>query len=107
KGSDAAHAPAPLPAGVTPIGATRKAPAAASKAPLLQFESVCAGYGGGTVLDGVDLTVNAGEVVALLGRNGVGKTTALRCDPTASTAWACRSCRRAAAFSRISPCRKT
>jgi ABC-type branched-subunit amino acid transport system ATPase component/ABC-type branched-subunit amino acid transport system permease subunit len=74
---DAAHAPA-LTAAVTPIGAARKAPGAAAPAPLLQLERVCAGYGGGTVLQGVDLTVNTGEVVALLGRNGVGKTTALR-----------------------------
>jgi branched-chain amino acid transport system ATP-binding protein len=34
-----------------------------------------AGYAGSTVLDGVDLTVHTGEVVGLLGRNGVGKTT--------------------------------
>ena len=34
-----------------------------------------AGYAGNTVLNGVDLTVGAGEVVGLLGRNGVGKTT--------------------------------
>ncbi|WP_233834984.1 branched-chain amino acid ABC transporter ATP-binding protein/permease [Paraburkholderia sp. ZP32-5] len=47
-------------------------------AALLRLENVSAGYGGGTVLEGVDLTVNSGEVVALLGRNGVGKTTLLR-----------------------------
>lgn len=46
--------------------------------PLLTLEGVRAGYGGGTVLDGLDLTVQPGEVVALLGRNGVGKTTSLR-----------------------------
>jgi len=64
---------------VTPIGAARKAGAAAApKTPLLQLDGVSAGYGGGTVLEGLDMTVNAGEVVALLGRNGVGKTTALR-----------------------------
>jgi branched-chain amino acid transport system ATP-binding protein len=34
-----------------------------------------AGYAGSMVLDGVDLTVHTGEVVGLLGRNGVGKTT--------------------------------
>jgi branched-chain amino acid transport system ATP-binding protein len=35
------------------------------------------GYAGSTVLDGVDLAVHSGEVVGLLGRNGVGKTTLL------------------------------
>lgn len=45
---------------------------------LLQLKNVNAGYGGGTVLEGVNMTVRAGEVVALLGRNGVGKTTMLR-----------------------------
>jgi branched-chain amino acid transport system ATP-binding protein len=35
------------------------------------------GYAGSTVLDGVDLTVHGGEVVGLLGRNGVGKSTLL------------------------------
>ena len=37
-----------------------------------------AGYGGSVVLDGLDLVVHEGEAVALLGRNGVGKTTTLR-----------------------------
>jgi branched-chain amino acid transport system ATP-binding protein len=50
----------------------------AAAAPLLKVEGVRAGYGGSTVLDGLDLTVLPGEVVALLGRNGVGKTTSLR-----------------------------
>ena len=50
----------------------------AAIAPLLKVEDVRAGYGGGTVLDGLDITVQPGEVVALLGRNGVGKTTSMR-----------------------------
>ena len=37
-----------------------------------------AGYAGSTVLTDLDLTVHEGEAVALLGRNGVGKTTTLR-----------------------------
>ncbi|WP_338750792.1 ABC transporter ATP-binding protein [Janibacter alittae] len=41
----------------------------------LRIHGVEAGYGGSTVLTGVDLHLAAGETVALLGRNGVGKTT--------------------------------
>ena len=41
----------------------------------LRITGVEAGYGGSTVLTGVDLDIAAGETVALLGRNGVGKTT--------------------------------
>jgi branched-chain amino acid transport system ATP-binding protein len=46
--------------------------------PLLAVEDLHAGYGSGSVLAGVSLTVEAGEVVSLLGRNGMGKTTTVR-----------------------------
>jgi len=45
---------------------------------LLQLSSVETYIGGSRILRGVDLEVGAGEVVALMGRNGVGKTTTLR-----------------------------
>jgi branched-chain amino acid transport system ATP-binding protein len=45
---------------------------------MLRVESVEAAYGDSKVLFGVDLTVAAGEVVTLLGRNGMGKTTTVR-----------------------------
>lgn len=44
---------------------------------LLELEDVHASYGSARVLHGVSLTVRAGERVALIGRNGVGKTTAV------------------------------
>lgn len=43
--------------------------------PLLKLEQVNAFYGSAHILYDLDLTVNAGERVALVGRNGVGKTT--------------------------------
>jgi len=45
---------------------------------LLALEGVGAAYGMSQVLSDIGLTVAAGEAVALLGRNGVGKTTLLR-----------------------------
>jgi len=41
----------------------------------LELEGVRAGYGGAVVIEDISLTVEPGECVALLGRNGVGKTT--------------------------------
>ncbi len=44
---------------------------------LLQLENVCAGYGLIEVLKGINLTVGEGEIVAVLGANGAGKSTML------------------------------
>src|SRR5438132_4274419 len=44
---------------------------------MLEVNGLEAGYGDGRVLFGVDLAVDGGEVVTLLGRNGMGKTTTL------------------------------
>ena len=45
---------------------------------LLELNNITAGYGQTPVLFDVDMTVNEGDMVCLLGRNGVGKTTLLR-----------------------------
>ncbi|MEM1344025.1 MAG: ABC transporter ATP-binding protein [Pseudomonadota bacterium] len=45
---------------------------------MLSLEGVEAHYGSVQALFGVDLAVAAGQVTALLGRNGMGKTTAIR-----------------------------
>lgn len=42
---------------------------------LLEVRDLVAGYEGSRVLNGISLSVDAGESVAVLGRNGVGKTT--------------------------------
>lgn len=46
---------------------------------LLEVAGLEARYGAVQVLFGVDLQVREGEVVALMGRNGMGKTTTIRC----------------------------
>jgi len=46
--------------------------------PLLAIEGVEAAYGDSMALFGLSMEVGVGEVTTLLGRNGMGKTTAVR-----------------------------
>lgn len=50
----------------------------AGAAPLIELRDVVFSYAGHMVVDGVSLQVNRGELVALLGPNGCGKTTIMR-----------------------------
>ena len=45
---------------------------------MLRLSGVVAGYGGGAVLQGVDLTCEAGSITCIVGPNGAGKSTVLR-----------------------------
>ncbi len=45
---------------------------------LLELKNLCVNYGGIQALKNINLTINAGEVVSLIGANGAGKSTTLR-----------------------------
>uniref|UniRef100_A0AAU2JZ14 ATP-binding cassette domain-containing protein n=1 Tax=Streptomyces sp. NBC_00049 TaxID=2903617 RepID=A0AAU2JZ14_9ACTN len=66
-------------AGAVGVGAPAPGPGAGTTpAPALALRGVTAGYDGGLVLHGIDLTVRTGEILAVLGPNGAGKSTACR-----------------------------
>jgi branched-chain amino acid transport system ATP-binding protein len=53
-------------------------PQAAAAEPMLTVRDLHAYYGKSHILQGVDLTVREGEIVSLLGRNGVGRSTTIK-----------------------------
>lgn len=60
------------------VAATRRGDAASvADGPLLEVRGLAKHFGGVTALDGVDLTVQRGEIFGLIGPNGSGKTTLL------------------------------
>ncbi len=61
-----------------PVTAPARAPADPTASPMLEVRDLCVGYGEFDVVTGGDLTVASGEVFALLGANGAGKTTVLK-----------------------------
>ncbi|MBE9605874.1 ATP-binding cassette domain-containing protein [Acetobacteraceae bacterium H6797] len=58
--------------------AAKERQSAATDRPLLEMQGVNTLYGKSHILQGVDLKLNEGEILALLGRNGAGKSTMLK-----------------------------
>jgi ABC-type polar amino acid transport system ATPase subunit len=52
---------------------------AAAGAPMVRLEAVVKSFGDNRVLDGIDLTVDQGDVLVVIGPSGSGKSTLLRC----------------------------
>ena len=73
---------------------------------MLEIAGLNAYYGKSHILQGVDMHIDAGEVVSLLGRNGVGRSTTVKAimgewcrkDPSSSTAAISRDCRATASL---------
>jgi ABC-type glutathione transport system ATPase component len=59
-------------------GAALVEPARATK-PVVRLEDLRKSFGDNVVLDGIDLTVMAGEALVIIGPSGSGKSTLLRC----------------------------
>ena len=64
--------------GAPGLSRRRATGAAMPDAPLLEVEAIEAGYGRSQVLFGLSLGIAPGEMVTLMGRNGMGKTTTVR-----------------------------
>jgi polar amino acid transport system ATP-binding protein len=54
-------------------------PSSAGAAPIVELQGLRKSYGDHEVLKGIDLSVQRGEVIALIGKSGSGKSTLLRC----------------------------
>jgi branched-chain amino acid transport system ATP-binding protein len=64
-----------VPATPTLTATTSRVARSGSAQALLELRGVCAGYGSARVLHDLELSVNRGETLVVIGRNGVGKTT--------------------------------
>src|SRR5579871_1539447 len=60
------------------MSTAEQTPLAAAAAPILELTGITKYYGPTKALNGVDIRVDAGEVVALVGDNGSGKSTLLK-----------------------------
>src|SRR5215831_536201 len=56
-------------------GSKQSISASSSMPELLAIDRLCAGYGEAVVLSNISLSLSEGQALALLGRNGMGKTT--------------------------------